>query len=54
MEALTKASHALAEMLYKQASAEGPSSDGGAAPSPEGNEGEGDVVDAEVVDKDSQ
>jgi molecular chaperone DnaK len=52
MEALTKASHALAEILYKQASAEGPASGEGAAPSSDGNEAEGDVVDAEVVDKD--
>ncbi len=54
METLTKASHALAEVLYKKASAEGPSSDGGAAPPPGGDGGEGDVVDAEVVDKDPQ
>jgi len=54
MEALTKASHALAEILYKQASTEGPPADGPAAPPPGGNGGEGDVVDAEVVDKDSK
>ncbi len=50
-QGLTKASHALAEMLYKQASAEKPPTDGEAPPAG-GNDKEGDVVDAEVVDKD--
>jgi molecular chaperone DnaK len=54
MEALTKASHALAEILYKQASTEGAPSEDAAAPPPGGTSGEGDVVDAEVVDKDSK
>jgi len=50
---LTKASHKLAEALYRQASAApGP---GSAAPPPPGAEGggksDGDVIDAEVVDK---
>jgi molecular chaperone DnaK len=45
--ALTKASHAMAEALYKKASAAGstPPADGGSKKS------DGDVVDAEVVDK---
>ena len=52
LEELTKASHSLAEILYKQASPEG-----GAAPPPPGGDGGGgpdaDVIDAEVVDKGS-
>jgi molecular chaperone DnaK len=51
---LTKASHKLAEALYRQASAETPGSGTGAAPPPgaEGaGKGDGDVIDAEVVDK---
>ena len=50
-EGLTKASHALAEMLYKQASTENPPADGAALGTGGGNGG-ADVVDAEVVDKD--
>jgi molecular chaperone DnaK len=51
---LTKASHKLAEALYRQASAggtgEGPSAQ--APPGAEGGgKGDGDVIDAEVVDK---
>jgi molecular chaperone DnaK len=51
---LTKASHKLAEALYRQASAETPGSGPGAAPPPGaegGGKGDGDVIDAEVVDK---
>jgi molecular chaperone DnaK len=51
---LTKASHKLAEALYRQASAEAPGSGAGAPPPPgggEGGKGDGDVIDAEVVDK---
>jgi molecular chaperone DnaK len=51
MQDLTKASHTLAELLYKQSGAEaagGSSPDGGASPS--GGE-QGDVVDAEVVNE---
>jgi molecular chaperone DnaK len=49
---LTKASHRLAELLYQQTSKAG---DGGAAPGPPppgaaGGKGDGDVIDAEVVD----
>jgi molecular chaperone DnaK len=50
---LTKASHRLAEVLYKQASPEGPGPGGGAPPpggGAAGGKGEGDVIDAEVVD----
>jgi len=50
-QGLTKASHALAEMLYKQASTENPPADGETPPAG-GTDGEADVVDAEVVDKD--
>jgi molecular chaperone DnaK len=51
---LTKASHRLAEALYRQASAGGPGP--GPAAAPPGTEGggkggDGDVIDAEVVDK---
>jgi molecular chaperone DnaK len=53
MQDLTKASHALAEILYKQASAEAPPSDGGGQSPPGAGGGDDDVVDAEVVDKDS-
>ncbi|MEE8218249.1 MAG: Hsp70 family protein, partial [Vicinamibacteria bacterium] len=49
---LKKASHALAELLYKQAAAESPPAEGAAPPA--GGNGDGDVVDAEVVDKDSK
>jgi molecular chaperone DnaK len=46
---LTKASHQLAEALYRQASAGTP---GAGAPPPPGEGGsDGDVIDAEVVDK---
>jgi molecular chaperone DnaK len=52
---LTKASHKLAEALYRQASAEAPGPGAGAPPPPgdegKGKGGEGDVIDAEVVDK---
>jgi molecular chaperone DnaK len=47
MEDLTKASHTLAEILYRQSGGE-PSSSGEAAPSPESDHE--DVVDAEVVE----
>ncbi len=50
MDELTKASHTLAELLYKQATPEGSAADGG--PGAPGGNGDGDVVDAEVVDKD--
>jgi molecular chaperone DnaK len=53
MQDLTKASHALAEILYKQAAAETPPSEGGAQSPPGAGGGDDDVVDAEVVDKDS-
>jgi molecular chaperone DnaK len=52
---LTKASHHLAEALYRQASGGAPGSGPGAAPNPGGDGGpkggDGDVIDAEVVDK---
>jgi molecular chaperone DnaK len=50
---LTRASHKLAEALYRQASgpASGPAPGGEGAPPPGGAKGEGDVIDAEVVDK---
>jgi molecular chaperone DnaK len=43
-EELTRASHRLAEALYKQAAA-------GPPPEAEGGKNDGDVIDAEVVDK---
>jgi molecular chaperone DnaK len=47
---LTRASHKLAEALYRQASAGGPGAGPGAGPSPgAGGKGDGDVIDAEVV-----
>jgi molecular chaperone DnaK len=49
MEELTKASHTLAELLYKQAAPEGGADAPGGASAPED-----DVVDAEVVDKGSE
>jgi molecular chaperone DnaK len=54
MDALTKAQHAVAESLYKNAQASGggqtpPSSDSGTGPQSTG-EKEGEVIDAEVVD----
>ncbi len=48
-QGLTKASHTLAEMLYKQASAEKSPTDGETPPAG-GNDKDADVVDAEVVD----
>jgi molecular chaperone DnaK len=51
---LTKASHALAESLYRQASAGAPGAGPAAGPPPGeggGKGGDGDVIDAEVVDK---
>jgi molecular chaperone DnaK len=51
---LTKASHKLAEALYRQASAGAPGSAPGEAPPPTdggGKGSDGDVIDAEVVDK---
>jgi molecular chaperone DnaK len=45
---LTKASHRLAEVLYQQAAASGAAAD--AAPAGEPKKGDGDVIDAEVVD----
>jgi molecular chaperone DnaK len=51
---LTKASHKLAEALYRQASAGAPGSGPAAGPTPGsegGGKGDGDVIDAEVVDK---
>jgi molecular chaperone DnaK len=51
---LTKASHKLAEALYRQASAGGPGQGPAAGPPPGGDggtKGDGDVIDAEVVDK---
>ena len=50
MEKLTKQSHKLAEELYKQQAAEG--AEPGGASTPGGDQG--DVVDAEVVNKDSK
>jgi molecular chaperone DnaK len=58
MDDLQKASHAMAEALYKQAQAEPQS--GGAAPGGNGGAGgsaaggSGDVIDAEVVDEDKK
>jgi molecular chaperone DnaK len=49
LEDLTKASHKLAEQLYQKAAAGGPGAEPGAAP--EGKKDDGDVIDAEVVDK---
>jgi molecular chaperone DnaK len=49
VQELTKASHRLAEVLYKQAS--GPEASAGSAPPPGEGGGGGDVVDAEVVDE---
>ncbi len=50
MEKITASSHKLAELLYKEATAQQQA--GGAAPGAEGGEKpEGDVVDAEVVDE---
>jgi molecular chaperone DnaK len=49
---LTKASHKLAEALYRQASTAGTDQGPAAAPPPgAGDKGDGDVIDAEVVDK---
>jgi molecular chaperone DnaK len=50
---LTKASHKLAEALYRQASAGGPGAGPTAGPPPGtgGGKSDGDVIDAEVVDK---
>jgi molecular chaperone DnaK len=49
---LTKASHKLAEALYRQASASEPGPTAGPPPGAEGGgKGDGDVIDAEVVDK---
>jgi molecular chaperone DnaK len=48
---LTKASHHLAEVLYKSATDAGPAAPEGAAPGGASGKGEGDVIDAEVVDK---
>jgi hypothetical protein len=63
MDDLQKASHAMAEALYKQAQ-EPPQAGGGAAPGGEtaGSAGQaggtsggsGDVIDAEVVDEDKK
>jgi molecular chaperone DnaK len=60
---LTKASHRLAEVLYQQAASAGPKAEAGSGPAPGGPapdmrspgdgraKGDGDVIDAEVVDK---
>ncbi len=48
---LTKASHKLAEALYRQASAGGPDASGAPPAEAASNKGDGDVIDAEVVDK---
>jgi molecular chaperone DnaK len=53
LEELTKASHTLAELLYKQAAPEGSSSEGGGTTPPSGGD-QGDVVDAEVVSEDEK
>jgi molecular chaperone DnaK len=50
VEALTRASHHMAEILYQRSSPSGPASPG-AEPKPESGKGGDDVVDAEVVDK---
>jgi molecular chaperone DnaK len=59
VERLTTASHKLAEAMYKQAAASGPGAGAGAgAPSETGApgkaKGEGEVIDAEVVDDDKK
>jgi molecular chaperone DnaK len=53
VQELTKASHRLAEVLYRSASASdaGVSGDETGGGSPGAGKGEGDVIDAEVVDK---
>jgi molecular chaperone DnaK len=52
LQELTKASHRLAEALYKGATAGAPPDDGGATPGGGGEaKPDGDVIDAEVVDK---
>jgi molecular chaperone DnaK len=49
---LTKASHHLAEVLYKNATASGaPPEEGGPGTGPGQGKSDGDVIDAEVVDK---
>jgi molecular chaperone DnaK len=48
---LTKASHRLAESLYKGATAETAGGEGAAAPGAGETKSDGDVIDAEVVDK---
>jgi molecular chaperone DnaK len=57
MDELQKASHAMADVLYKQAQAKqapggagGPGGTASAGPEPGGAPGSGDVIDAEVVD----
>jgi molecular chaperone DnaK len=57
MDELQKASHAMADVLYKQAQAKqspggagGPGGATSAAPEPGSTPGSGDVIDAEVVD----
>ncbi|MCK5237456.1 MAG: molecular chaperone DnaK, partial [Deltaproteobacteria bacterium] len=50
-ESLGKASHKIAETLYKQASPEGGAPEGGGEAGAEGGATEGEVVDAEVVDE---
>ena len=59
MEDLQKASHAMAEALYKQAQASGPAGAAGPGPAPGGQAGapggaSGDVIDAEVVDEEKK
>jgi molecular chaperone DnaK len=51
VQELTKASHRLAEVLYKSTAAPGGEAAGGGAGEPGKGEGDGDVIDAEVVDK---
>jgi len=51
VEDLTKASHHLAEALYRQASTSTPGADAGAAGGSAGSKADGDVIDAEVLDK---
>jgi molecular chaperone DnaK len=51
VQELTKASHRLAEALYKGATAGTPGADGAAAPGAGETKPDGDVIDAEVVDK---
>jgi molecular chaperone DnaK len=60
VESLTKASHKLTEMMYQQASQQqaapgaGPEPGASAGPAGDDKSGDGDVIDAEVVDDDKK